>query len=317
MLATRRTSIYVDVDQLAFETEELVRRQIDLSASPRRYEDAVALFSGAASLPALVDEFPTFAPHLLDSGHSGYSEAEIASMKRDQTSGFYWPARNDMIAWLLQRYFPNAKRVLDIGCGTGYVTERCIAELPNACFYATDTSSQGLQVANRALKDKAFLIHLDAKNLPFKDAFDLITTFDVLEHIEDDRAVLAETLRAVKRGGGVLHFVPQHPEFYSPADRESRHFRRYGRTELQSKLEDAGFKVVFSTSFICGLFPLFVLSRAKSMLSGKHSHEAEHTQQAWVSTALAKVQSFELSLSKRGWRYPFGVSRAVVAIRPG
>ena len=128
--------------------------------------------------------------------------------------------------------------------------------------------------------------------------------------------MLAETLRALKPGGGVLHFVPQHPEFYSPADRESRHFRRYGRTELQSKLEEAGFKVVYSTSFICGLFPLFVLSRLKSMLSGKHSHAAEHSQQAWVSRMLAKVQRIELSLSKKGWRYPFGVSRAVVAIRP-
>ncbi len=301
---------------MAFATEEFVRRQIAPAASPHRFEDAVALFSGAVRAPSLVDEFPSFAPHLLDSGHTGYSEAEIASMKRDQTSGFYWPARNDMIGWLLQRYFRGAKRVLDIGCGTGYVTERCIEELPEACFYATDTSSQGLQVAERALKDKAFLIHLDAKNLPFRDAFDLITTFDVLEHIEDDRAVLAETLRALKPGGGVLHFVPQHPTFYSPADRESRHFRRYGTTELQSKLEDAGFKVVFSTSFICGLFPLFVLSRAKSMISGKHSHEAEHTQQAWISGALAKIQSLELSLSKKGWRYPFGVSRAVVAIRP-
>ncbi|MBS0546242.1 MAG: class I SAM-dependent methyltransferase [Proteobacteria bacterium] len=301
---------------MASAIEEFVRRQIAPSTSTHRFDDAVALFSGAARQPSLVGDFPSFAPHLLDTGHTGYSEAEIASMKRDQANGFYWPARNDMIGWLLQRYFRGTKRVLDIGCGTGYVTERCIEELPDACFYATDTSSQGLQMAERALKDKAFLIHLDAKNLPFRETFDLITTFDVLEHIDDDRAVLAETLRALKPGGGVLHFVPQHPAFYSPADRDSRHFRRYGRTELQSKLEEAGFKVIFSTSFICGLFPLFALSRAKSMLSGKHSHEAEHAQQTWVSSALAKFQTAELALSKKGWRYPFGVSRAVVAIRP-
>jgi SAM-dependent methyltransferase len=304
-------------DHLALTTEEFIRRQIAPAAAPARYDDAVALFSNAQRMPSMVEEFPTFAPELLDEGHSGYSEEEIASMKRDQTSGFYWPARNDMIAWLLRRHFPDARRVLDIGCGTGYVTERCIAELPNACFYATDTSSQGLHVANRALKDKAFLIHLDASKLPFRDAFDLITTFDVLEHIENDRQVLAETLRALKPGGGVLHFVPQHPEFYSPADRESRHFRRYGRNELQTKLEDAGFKVVFSTSFICGMFPLFAASRLKSRLTGKHSHAGEHGQAAWLTRTMASVQRIELALSKRGLKLPFGVSRAVVAIRPG
>ncbi|MEI6202636.1 MAG: class I SAM-dependent methyltransferase, partial [Enhydrobacter sp.] len=280
--------------------EEFVRRQIAPWAASARHDDAVALFSNALRTPSMVEEFPTFAPELLDEGHTGYSEEENASMKRDQTSGFYWPARNDMIAWLLRRHFPNARRVLDIGCGTGYVTERCIAELPNACFYATDTSIQGLHVANRALRHKAFLIHLDASNLPFRDAFDLITTFDVLEHIENDRMVLAETLRALKPGGGVLHFVPQHPEFYSPADRESRHFRRYGRNELQTKLEDAGFRVVFSTSFICGMFPFFALSRIKSKLSGKHSHAGEHGQAAWLTRAMASIQRTELSLSKKG-----------------
>lgn len=264
----------------------------------------------------MVDEFPTFAPGLLDSGHSGYSEDEIASMKRDQSNGFYWPARNEMIAWLLHRFFPNAQRVLDIGCGTGYVTSRCIEELPDACFYATDTSSQGLQVANLALRNKAFLIHLDALNLPFGNSFDLITTFDVLEHIENDRGVITETFRALKPGGGVLHFVPQHPSMYSPADRESRHFRRYGTGELQAKLTEAGFQIVFTTSFISCMFPLFALSRMKAKLSGKHSHADEHGQPAWVSQAMASIQSLELGLSKRGWRFPFGVSRAVVARRP-
>ncbi len=296
--------------------EDLVGQQIAPSAPSGRYDDAIELFSNALRAPSMVDEFPTFAPALLTEGHSGYSEEEIASMKRDQSSGFYWPARNDMIAWLLRRHFPNARRVLDIGCGTGYVTNRCIAELPNANFYATDTSSQGLRVANRILNGRAFLIHLDATNLPFRDAFDLITTFDVLEHIENDRSVLAETFKALRPGGGVLHFVPQHPELYSPADRESRHYRRYGRNELQRKLEEAGFKIVFSSSFICAMLPLFAASRIKSKLSGKHSHASEHGQSAWLSRTMAFIQRAELSLSKTGLPLPFGVSRAVVAIRP-
>lgn len=295
--------------------ESIVRPQLG-SPGAGRYDDAIDLFSRISRSPELVGGFPSFAPHLLGGDHTGYSEIEIAAMEKDQASGFYWPARNEMIAWLLHRYFSQARRVLDIGCGTGYVTERAMRVLPGACFYATDTSIDGLRVANRKLEGRAFLTHVDASNLPFRQAFDLITTFDVLEHIEDDRAVIRETFEALRPGGGVLHFVPQHPGLYSPADRESRHFRRYGRGELQSKLVDAGFSIAYSSSFICALFPLFVVSRVKSMLTGRHSHVEEHGQAAWISGLLSSVQGLEFSLLKRGWRYPVGVSRAVVAFRP-
>src|SRR6185503_11722846 len=108
--------------------------------------------------------------------------------------------------------------------------------------------------------------------------------------------VIEQTREALRPDGGVMHFVPQHPGLYSPADRESRHFRRYGRGELQDKLRQAGFDVVYSTSYICGLFPLFVVSRMKSKLSGRHCHAAEHGQAEWVTSVLAAAQSLEFDL---------------------
>ena len=301
--------------QSTSQIQDIVREQLSPEQSSPRFADAVALFSGAARLPQLVDGYPSFAPHLLGEGHTGYTEAEIAAMERAQANSFYWLGRNNMIAWLLQHYFPDAKRILDIGCGTGYVTQLAAKYLPDACLYATDTSVGGLAVANSKLHGRAFLTHLDASDLPFDQAFDLITTFDVLEHIDNDQEVIDETWRALRPGGGVLHFVPQHPSMFSPADRESRHYRRYGRNELQQKLERAGFEIAFSSSFICWLFPAFVASRLKSKLTGSHSSEGEHATSALVGKVLNGVQAFELALLKRGWRYPFGVSRAVVAFR--
>ena len=295
--------------------EEFVRRQLPPDAQPEGFSDAVSLFSATARRPEIVEGFPSFAPHLVAGGHSGYSQQEIANLASDQANGFYWPARNRVIAWLLDRYFRQAKRVLDIGCGTGYVTECAAATLPDAHFYATDTSIEGLKLAADRLGTRVFLTHLDAGQLPFRQVFDLVTTFDVLEHIEDDRQVIEQTREALRPGGGVVHFVPQHPWMYSPADRDSRHFRRYARRELQEKLEKGGFQVIDTTSFICGLFPLFVASRMKSMLVGEHSHVNEHRQAGWINAMLASAQSGEFALLKSGWRFPVGVSRAVVAFR--
>ncbi|MFI5023548.1 MAG: class I SAM-dependent methyltransferase [Alphaproteobacteria bacterium] len=295
--------------------EDFVRPQISSSAAAGRFRDAVDLLSSAARLPVLAEGFPTFAPELLDVHPTAFSAAEIELMERHQRTSFYWIARNRTIAWLVRRYFADARMVLDIGCGSGYVTQALVDNLPEARIYATEASIEGLRAAARKLENRVFMLHIDARDIPFEGNFDLITSFDVLEHIDDDQSVLESIYRALRPGGGVLHFVPQHPALFSPADDASHHFRRYRLTELQGKLRSAGFRVVFSTSFVFWLFPIFAASRVKARLTSRYSVEAEHEQPRWLSSILNGVQAMELALLKCGISYPVGVSRAVVAVR--
>ncbi len=52
-------------------------------------------------------------------------------------------------------------------------------------------------------------VHGDATDMPFDDAsFDVVTMFDLLEHVEDDDAVARETLRVLRPGGWVLITTP-------------------------------------------------------------------------------------------------------------
>lgn len=44
----------------------------------------------------------------------------------------------------------------------------------------------------------AKFIQMDARNIPFVEEFDAIGAFDVLEHIEEDEAVLSQLHRALK-----------------------------------------------------------------------------------------------------------------------
>jgi SAM-dependent methyltransferase len=295
--------------------EELLRPQVSSATSQSRYADAVELFSHATRPVLSIEGYPSFAPHLPITSETAYSESEIAVMDEHQKHSFYWLARNRTIEWLAKHYFPNARRVLDIGCGTGYVTRALRRSLPQANIYATESSLQGVKLAARNLANEAVVVHLDAADMPFANSFDLITTFDVLEHIEDDQSVLDRTYAALRPNGGVIHFVPQHPMLFSPADVASRHFRRYGRTELQTKLRRAGFNVVFTSSFVFWLFPLFAASRLKSRLLGKYSLEDEHNPKSTIAFALNAVQGLELAGLRRGLSYPCGVSRAVVAVR--
>ena len=81
------------------------------------------------------------------------------------------------------------------------------------------------------------------------DKIDSVVCLNVLEHIEDDRRVLAELYRAIEPGGVVVVLVPAHPALYSDLDRNLGHFRRYTRELLEQRFRDAGFVIEKSRYF--------------------------------------------------------------------
>ena len=79
------------------------------------------------------------------------------------------------------------------------------------------------------------------EEIPF--LIDAVFTSNVLEHIQEDEKCLKEIRKALKPGGKIAIYVPAFEVLYSQLDRNVGHFRRYGREELISKLELAGFRV--------------------------------------------------------------------------
>ncbi|HMK87273.1 MAG TPA: class I SAM-dependent methyltransferase [Steroidobacteraceae bacterium] len=75
-------------------------------------------------------------------------------------------------------------------------------------------------------------------SLPFADAaFDLVCALDVVEHVDEDAAALAELSRVAKPGAVVLCSVPLHPARWTAFDDLVGHRRRYEPERLASMLE--------------------------------------------------------------------------------
>jgi glycosyltransferase involved in cell wall biosynthesis len=72
---------------------------------------------------------------------------------------------------------------------------------------------------------------------------DTVAFFNVLEHIEDDEAVLRNLYDTVPENCRLVILVPYDMRLYSPFDKELGHFRRYEKGELERKMNAAGFKV--------------------------------------------------------------------------
>jgi len=72
---------------------------------------------------------------------------------------------------------------------------------------------------------------------------DSVVFLNVLEHLEDDRAVLKSLSETVPAGCRIVVLVPYNMKLYSEFDKALGHFRRYGEWELEGKMRDAGLEV--------------------------------------------------------------------------
>lgn len=228
--------------------------------------------------------------------------------------GHYWfESRNQLIVWAMRHYFPDAQTFLDVGCGAGFVLQALHEAFPKLALSGTDFLPDGLAIA-RTRVTSATLLQVDARALDAHEAFDVVGCFDVLEHIEQDTLVLQRLYSAVRRGGGALIAVPQHPWLWSDVDDRSLHVRRYRRDELVRLLRCNGFEVVRTTSFVSLLLPILMASRWRKARPDRRDRELRPS--ASVNGILRSVLTVERLGIRAGLSWPAGGSLFVVARRP-
>lgn len=267
----------------------------------------------AAVIPT-EEGFPCYAPALAHTS-PGFQPEHFAYLASVEDRNFWFRARNELIVHVLRKYFPHARNMLEIGCGTGYVLRGVTQALPNLRTSGSEIFLEGLAFAAQRMP-RADLFQMDARNIPYTDEFDLIGAFDVIEHIQEDAQVLREIHRALKPNGGAVFTVPQHPALWSIQDERACHVRRYRRRELTGKLEQAGFQIVFSSSFVTLLLPLLALSRrSRRKAPAEAAAGAEFNLPPAANALLYQILHAEQLMIRAGMRFPIGGTRLVAAIK--
>lgn len=262
--------------------------------------------------PGRVDGFLSFAPELAKAGADFPPDAHDA-LDEIQPLSFWFRARNRLIKGIVGRHFPDARRVLEIGCGTGFVLDGLARALPDCDLVGSEIYISGLVKAARRLGTRAELFQMDARRIPFRNEFDLVCAFDVIEHIEDDIAVIEQMREAAKPGAGIFIAVPQHPFLWSRSDDVAGHQRRYRTGELAEKCRACGLEIVVDTSFVTSLLPFMMATRLAQTGNVRQASASDLVPPAFINAAFEAVLNLEARLIMKGVKFPFGGSRFVLA----
>jgi 2-polyprenyl-3-methyl-5-hydroxy-6-metoxy-1,4-benzoquinol methylase len=163
--------------------------------------------------------------------------------------------------WIIDEFEPYLRgEVAEVGAGIGSMSHLILAS-PVRRLHAYEPSgnmfpvlAEGLRGDSRAVAVNDFF---GAKHAA--QGFDSILYINVLEHVDDDRAELANAWQALKPGGHLLVFVPALQWLFSNFDTQVGHLRRYGRAALKAEAQAAGFAIVKARYFdMAGVLPWYI-----------------------------------------------------------
>jgi ubiquinone/menaquinone biosynthesis C-methylase UbiE len=130
------------------------------------------------------------------------------------------------------------KEVLDVACGEGYGAALIAKHAKRVC--GADLSAQAIAHAKAAYSSiaNAEFVAAPCTRLPFPDAsFDVVVSFETVEHIEEQDAFLGEIKRVLRHDGVLILSSPNKPEYSGARGYDNEfHVRELDGKELEDLL---------------------------------------------------------------------------------
>lgn len=225
---------------------------------------------------------------------------------------WWFAARRAIVRDFLEARLPPAahRRILDVGCGTGGM-------LPLLAAFGEvsglDASDEALAFAKTRAGGARLLKGVLPAGLPPSERFDLVTAFDVIEHIPEVIEALVNLRAALAPGGRLVVTVPAFMFLWSEHDVLNHHQRRYTEALLREQFQAAGLVMERSSYFNTWLFPPIAAVRlAQKLLPPRPGASDFSLLPKVVNTALAVLFSSERFAVSRA-RLPVGVSIIAMA----
>jgi 2-polyprenyl-3-methyl-5-hydroxy-6-metoxy-1,4-benzoquinol methylase len=164
---------------------------------------------------------------------------------------------NEMVGWISKRFLevvpkftdPRGKSLLDVGCGVGLLAH--LAQRAGFDAYGIDFSPRSIRLGSVHLNMQGRLYCGDVSDLRSfvgTRKFDVVTIFEVLEHIENPGQVMRLVSDCLSDAGLVVLSIPNADRFHPQADETDsppHHLTFWTKRAIQRFVEEGGFKIVY------------------------------------------------------------------------
>ncbi len=229
--------------------------------------------------------------------------ASLSSLEQ----GYWWYLAR--VAWakrLVSPWYDAQKKrpevYADLGCGTGGFARALNEEFPFPKVYLVDSDPNALK---RIEFPQATIVESDlGPKLTLPKAPALISLMDVIEHVENDKALIARAAQMLAPGGMLLLTVPAHQALYSPWDKKLGHHRRYSRSQILDTVSQSGLRVKELRS----MWSFLILPAYLRKFGREENEKLEFpVVPDFVNSTLLQLSHLEFGLPS--WaRLPFGTS---------
>jgi 2-polyprenyl-3-methyl-5-hydroxy-6-metoxy-1,4-benzoquinol methylase len=223
---------------------------------------------------------------------------------------WWFQARAEILMSHIKSVFNNKKdlKILNIGAATGYSSQLLMQfgevtsiEYDKDCYEFTRDTVK-IPIINASITD-----------LPFEEnTYDLVCAFDVIEHIEDDKAGVKEMRRVCKSGGVLFVSVPAYMFLWSEHDVVNHHFRRYTASQLRGVFDAQDANIFHSYFNFWLFFPIAFIRLLKGKAKNVTADQAQSDFNSFKSGILNRVLYFifksENIFLKNNIKLPVGVS---------
>ena len=246
-------------------------------------------------------------------------------MSRLERTHWWYKSTHELVDACVRRFAGVGQPIFDAGCGTGGLLKTLSKTSPvSGC----DTSELSLRLARRhsTPKNRLDLQKYGVEELHHLKAqsFQCVTCIDVLYHqqVRNWRDALQNFKYLLKPHGYLILQVAAFSILHGNHDLAVDGARRFRRSEVQSALEDSGFRTQLCSYRYAHLFPLLLAQRLKTRIDGsdKACHSDFETAFGVPESVKRLSEKMALSLARvenmavlNGVRMPFGSSLFLVA----
>lgn len=228
-------------------------------------------------------------------------------IRKNKMSFWWFSGRRDLFVRLLKNNLQSpVASGIDLGCGPG--TNEDLYFLLAKKWLALDNSKESFKDCKK-VKGQLSLVG-ELLKLPVKNATqEICLLLDVLEHIDEEQRALSEIHRILKEDGLVLISVPAFKCLWSYHDEQAGHKRRYRKKELEEKVKNGGFELIYSCYFNFFLFLpiLFIRKIMRITSTGKSTLEADLSPR-FLDRILFLLLKMENFINLNLFKMPFGTS---------